>query len=176
VDRRLAIAIGALIAAAALTLLVLLAFPPSTGPEVPAVPRGRTRSIPVPRAIRATLPPPPDIERPALPEEPLPPAQITPEDRRQMNFAVDGVLKAARAECIGPWLANIGAEQADEFVFDAVLYEGRLYEVGLRAMGHDIPPDVLDCVADRVWYAEWPEWDLPGELRLQRSLQMSPTR
>jgi hypothetical protein len=140
--------------------------PAAPSPEPVAHPGG------VPRATRASLPPPAGIERPQPPPEPLPPARVTPDDRREMNYAVDGVLRAARVDCLEPFLADAGAEPGaeEEFVFDAVLYDGRLYDVGLRSMGHDLPDSVLACVADRAWYSDWPEWDLGGELRLQRSI------
>ncbi|MEQ1504575.1 MAG: hypothetical protein ABMB14_20215, partial [Myxococcota bacterium] len=74
--------------------------------------------------------------------------------------------------CLDPWIASIG--EPDELVIDAVLVDGRLSDVGLRAMHHPLPADVLTCVAERAWYADWPEWDLGGELRLQRSFELKP--
>ena len=43
-----------------------------------------------------------------------------------------------------------------------------------RVAKPQLPPDVLACVADRAWYAEWPEWDLAGELRMQRLVSVRP--
>lgn len=178
-DRRPIAALAVLVAA---TLLVVLGIAltaehdaTDADPRPSPAPRpGATSVAAAPRAVRASLPPPAGIDRPEPPPEPPPPAEITGEDRRLMNVSVDAVLRAARAECLEPWLDGLG--DGDEFVFDTVLYDGRVFDVGIRAMAHDIPGDVLACVADRAWYADWPEWDLPGELRLQRSIDIPPPR
>jgi hypothetical protein len=95
-----------------------------------------------------------------------------------MNFAVDGVLRAARTECLEPWLDQTASEPGGqlpaEFVFDAVLHDGRMVDMGFRSLEREVPTDVIQCVADKAWYAEWPEWDLQGELRLQRSITVTP--
>lgn len=172
-ERRIGIGAAVILVAATaglLSIVLLAGDERQEQPVVAASPAPRPRSGPVPRAIRASLPPPAGVERPEPPPEPLPEARITPDDRREMNYAVDAVVRAARHECLAPFLAEAGVASGveEEFVLDAVLYDGRLYDVGLRAMGLDLPEDVLACVADRAWYADWPEWDLAGELRLQR--------
>jgi hypothetical protein len=158
---------AAVLALLALGSLLLIALSPE-GPErkprkVPA-----RAAQPAPRAIRASLPPPPGVELPELPQERPQASDLTPDDRRAMNFAVEGALIPARDECLVPWMEEEGLEAA-EFVFDAVLYDGRLVDIGFRSLTSDVPADVLGCVADRAWYADWPQWDLQGELRLQRS-------
>ncbi|MEQ1564864.1 MAG: hypothetical protein ABMA64_04445 [Myxococcota bacterium] len=128
------------------------------------------------RSQRQPLAPPPGVERPRIPRERPEEARITPDDRRAMNFAVDDVLKAARADCLEPWVGTVSPEVAEEVVFDAVLIDGRVVDIGIRALTHEIPPDVLACVADRAWLSDWPEWELKGELRMQRSFEVSGRR
>jgi hypothetical protein len=177
VDKRLVIGgIGALVVA---ILLLGLLIAQDTGPDlgdVPPAPEVQVEPRPDPgpvasKAVRHALKPPADIEPPEPPDERPAEAAVTPDDRRAMNYAVDHVLRAARDECIVPWLDTIPEPTNAEFVFDAVLYDGQLYDVGLRSLSLDMPGEVVDCVADRAWYADWPTWDLGGELRLQRQVE-----
>jgi hypothetical protein len=153
-------------------MLVLDAMdpPPSSAPDPkeprPTAPAGY-------QSQRIGLEPPPGVDRPALPREPPKPALLTPDDRRAMNFAVDDVVKAAKRDCLLPWLAKVAPDATSEFVIDAVLYDGRVVDIGLRSLDRELPPDVTSCVADRAWLSDWPEWDLPGELRLQREFDLT---
>jgi hypothetical protein len=97
---------------------------------------------------------------------------MTPEDRRLMNFSTDDMLKVVRAECLQPWVNERAAEV--ELVFDVLLSDGRVMDIGMRPIGAEVPPEVVSCVADKAWMNDWPEWDLPGELRLQRMITVSP--
>ena len=150
--------------------------PDPAPPEVPVVrppPVKAAPAAPAPKAVRVPLPPPADVEPPRLPEERPPDVAITAEDRRSMNYAVDGVLREARTECLEPWLAKLPERPANaEFVFDALLFDGQLADIGMRSLTVDVPADVVSCVADMAWYADWPTWDLRGELRLQRSFDV----
>jgi hypothetical protein len=166
--------LGVLGLAFGLTLLAVLWTAADERP--PPAPRERPSRVPrpTPPATRVGLPAPLGVEPPEAPDERPEPAHVTGDDRRLMNVAVDDVLTAARTDCLVPWLGRDGDGAPEEVVFDAVLHDGRLVDVGIRAMRLELPSDVLQCVADRAWYAEWPEWDLPGELRLQRSIEVQP--
>lgn len=171
-DRRWILGIGALFG---LVLLGVWWAATSDAPVPPPSARKPVATAPKrPANTRIPLPAPQDIPPPVLPRERPEPAQLTPDDRQRMNIAVDAVLTAARTECLVPWLGREGDGEPVEIVFDAVLNDGRLVDVGLRSMRLEVPPDVLDCVADRAWYADWPEWDIAGELRLQRSIDVLP--
>jgi len=132
-------------------------------PQVAAV-----RPHPAP-LVRQPLRPPPGITPPEPAAERPSPAQLEPADRKLMNYAVDNVLKEARDDCILPWIDAIEDPLTAEFVFDAVLHDGQLFDVGLRSLSAEVPPTVLDCVAEKAWLGDWPTWNIQGELRLQRS-------
>ncbi len=129
--------------------------------EVPAPPEP-SRGGPLQR--------PDDVPEGDFPEEAPPPADITPDVKRDMNYAVDDIVRAARDECIVPWIDEIPDPTEAEFVFDAVLWNGVLYDASIRSLNVDIPPTVMDCIRDRVWYQDFPEFALPGEVRLQRNV------
>lgn len=135
-----------------------------------ATPEKRPADAPVQMATRAKVPRPEGIDEPEWPEERPPPTTITPDDKRKMNYAVDDVLRDAREECILPWIDDLPDPLEAEFVFDAVLWDGQLYEAGIRSLNAEIPQDVLTCIGDKVWIREWPTWELNGELRLQRAI------
>jgi hypothetical protein len=171
-DRRLVIG-GGLVVAALLGLALIVALAPDTGPDVPEpAPRAAPRPV-APDSARVRIRPPKGVEAPEPPDERPEPAKVTPDLRREMNYAMDGVIRTARRECVDAWVADAGGA---ELVFDAVLYDGRLVDFGLRSLGEPLPDDVVACVADAVWYGDWPEWDLPGEMRLQRSVELEPPR
>ena len=89
--------------------------------------------------VRVTLPAPVGVDPPVLPREPPEPALLTGDNRRLMNFAVDDVLTTARTECLVPWLGREGDGEPVEIVFDAVIHDGRLVNVGLRSMRLEVP-------------------------------------
>lgn len=178
--RRPALA-GAILVAVLLAVGLGLALWPDTGPDVtpaptpaprPAVPEPPPPAPPLAANTRVQVRPPPGVEPPQMPDERPEPAPITPDDRRTMNYAMDDVIKNARAECLDDWITEEGAPT--ELVFDGVLYDGRLVDFGMRSLGPQVPESVVECVADAVWYGDWPEWDLRGELRLQRSIEVQP--
>lgn len=171
-DRRWLVALGV---GFVLALLAVFYAAASDTPTVTPVKKASSnRPKPAHPNVRVALPAPVGVDPPELPREAPEPALLTGDDRRLMNVAVDDVLTAARSECLVPWLGREGDGDPVEIVFDAVIHDGRLVDVGLRSMRLEVPADVLECVADRAWYAEWPEWDLPGELRLQRSIEVKP--
>ncbi len=173
-DRRLIglAAVGSFLAISLLGLLIARDTTPeavSPAPPAPAVapPAAPTAS---PQATRVPLPRPPDHEGPEVPRERLPTVEITAEERQSMNYAIDDVLAEARDDCLLPWIDDLEAPTRAEFVFDVVLYDGEIYDIGLRSLDLPLPASVSDCVAEVSWGASWPTWDLQGELRLQRSV------
>jgi hypothetical protein len=113
------------------------------------------------------------VEPPRVPDERPPDVPLSPDDRRTMNYAVDGVLKEAKTQCLAPWLDKMpDAPPSAEFVFDALLFDGQLADIGMRSLTLDVPADVVSCVADLAWTTDWPTWELRGELRLQRSFDV----
>ena len=166
-----------LVALIAIVAALVLMRRPDPPPEEPPVARPSpvrpAPAVPAPKAVRVALPPPADVEPPRLPNERPPEVALTPEDRRSMNYAVDGVLREAKSQCLEPWLAKLPERPATtEFVFDALLFDGQLADIGMRSLTLDVPADVVSCVADTAWYADWPTWDLRGEIRLQRAFDV----
>lgn len=174
-QRRVVVLVGVvlvLIVAAVGGLLVV-----DAAQDEPLAPEVARRPAPSPPASatasqRVTLPAPPGVDLPPPSRSGRQPVRLTPEDRRLMNFSVDDVLRVARADCLQAWV-NAGGQNL-EIVFDVVLSDGRVMDIGMRSLGPPVPPEVVSCVADKAWLADWPEWDLPGELRLQRSFTMNP--
>jgi hypothetical protein len=173
-ERRVVAGLSAVALLAVLAAAVLSRDPDSPGPPTPPPsPAPVAPPSPAPIAVRVALPPPADVDPPAVPEERPADVPITPDDRRAMNYAVDDVLKEAEAQCLEPWLARLPERPGRaEFVFDALLFDGQLADIGMRSLTVDVPADVVSCVADAAWYADWPSWDLRGELRLQRSFDV----
>lgn len=141
-------------------------------PVVAAAPVPAKSAPDVPASQRVALPAPPGVDLPPPSRTGRQPVRLTPEDRRLMNFSVDDVLRAARADCLQSWV-NAGGQDV-EIVFDVLLSDGRVMDIGMRSLGQAVPQEVVGCVADKAWIADWPEWDLPGELRLQRAITMKP--
>lgn len=135
----------------------------------PAAPQALAQT---PATTRHALPPPPGVDPAPPSRNGHGPPRMTPEDRKLMNYSVDDVLKVARAECLQGWVDTVGEDT--EIVFDVVLSDGRVMDIGLRSLGAPVTREVLSCVADKAWLSDWPEWDLPGELRLQRSITVDP--
>ncbi|MEN0063646.1 MAG: hypothetical protein AAGA48_15955 [Myxococcota bacterium] len=146
---------------------------PAGGPTPePVPPRPTVTPSPVKPTIRPgarlSLPPPDDLSRPERPENPeiVP---LTADMRREMNYFVNEIVKAARDECILPWMEGFAEPTTAEFVFDTVLYDGQMYDVGIRSLDHDLPEAVRSCIGDQAWSQQVPEVELNGEVRLQRS-------
>ncbi len=142
---------------------------PDPVPPRPTVTPAPARPEAAPRASqRISLEPPPERERPVRPEV-VEPTPLTPDMRREMNYFVDDILKASRDDCILPWLDQMEPGTEAEFVIDAVLYDGQMYDVGIRSLDHELPGSVRSCIGDKAWSRDAPELDLSGEIRLQRS-------
>ena len=93
-----------------------------------------------------------------------------------LNASVDEVVRAARDACLAPWVPTLPAPHEVEFVLDVVTLDGSVTDFGFRApAGEELPPDVVQCVADAVWGVDWPPFDgLSGETRLQRTFTVQP--
>jgi hypothetical protein len=92
---------------------------------------------------------------------------MTPERYRDYNVAMNDVVVNSRNECLRPWVRDQELGEV-EVVLDAVLWDGRVVDFGIRGL-RDLPDHVVDCVADHAWSQPFPEHDLEGELRLQRA-------
>ncbi|MEM6927741.1 MAG: hypothetical protein AAF602_12480, partial [Myxococcota bacterium] len=90
---------------------------------------------------RVSLAPPADRERPVRPDE-AEPTNLTPGMRQEMNYFVDDILDAAHDTCIRPWMRELPPSVTAEFVFDAVLYDGQMYDIGVRSLDHEMPDDL----------------------------------
>ena len=175
-DRRVVVGGGIFAVLAVLLLGALIAQDTSPGevevPEpAPVEVAEPDPEAPIPRGDNGSTPPPDELHHADFPEERPPPAVVTPDDKRKMNFAVDEAMTAAREDCILPWIDEIAEPTEAEFVMDVVLWNGRIYDYSIRSLTLDLPRDVLGCIGDKVWYQEWPTWELPGELRLQRQVK-----
>lgn len=144
--------------------------PPPPRPTVtPAQPRPRPDVVDTRTTQRISLQPPEGHELPNRPDT-IELNPLTPDMRREMNYFVDDILKASRNACIMPWLEEIGPGTRSEFVFDAVLVDGEMYDIGVRSLDRELPGEVSGCISDQAWSQEMPKFDFPGEVRLQRSI------
>lgn len=168
-----------LVSLAVLLLMALVIAGSSDGPEeqpAPAPAARTSRSEPVraaPRAVRVPLPAPAGRAHPDVRER-LAPVHLTGDLKFTMNSAVDDAIRPARLQCLEPWVDSLTDARETEFVFDAVIHDGALADIGLRSLTEAVPEDVVACVADVVWDSDWPPMDVPGELRLQRTLTVTP--
>ncbi len=174
---RIVLVAAGLVVLALLVLVLVVVVGGGPAPEAPPAPRTRVvraeGARPAPRSVRVPLPAPAGREHPD-PSTRQEPARLDADIKREMNHAADDVLSEARSRCLQPWVDD-EIEAPTEVVFDFVLHDGELADIGLRSLSREMPADVVSCVADAVWEAEWPGFgQLPGELRLQRSLDLVP--
>lgn len=171
------VAVG-LVSLAVLVVMGLVIAGSSETPEPPApasaAPSARIEPVrAAPRAVRVPLPAPAGRAHPDVRER-KDPVHLNGDLKFTMNTAVDDAIKPARHECLEPWVDSLTNPRETEFVFDAVIHDGELADIGLRSLSEAVPEDVVACVADKVWEADWPTMDVPGELRLQRTLTVTP--
>ncbi len=138
--------------------------PSGTVPEVaPAQGPMARRKLPTPAGVRHT-PPAPGAAT----------AHLSTEEWRDYNEAMHRVASDARDACVRPY-----AQERDlgkiEIVLDAVLWDGEVVDFGLRGL-QDVPDHVLDCVAEIAWQTPFPIHPAPGELRLQRVIDVDGRR
>ena len=79
-------------------------------------------------------------------------------------------LADAKRECVNPWIQASGVEEA-EFAMNALVVDGVVADIELLSVVEDLPADVVACVRDVAWAAEWPEFEMTGEVRFQRSVR-----
>lgn len=134
---------------------------PVRGSTLPERSEGPMRRVAVPRPPDMVVTEPTGERRPT---------ELTTEQWRDYNLAVDDVIREARDVCLRDWARSEDKGRV-EIIFDAVLWDGVAVDFGIRGLG-DIPDHVLDCVADIAWQTPFPEHRLPGEIRLQRPIQV----
>jgi len=140
--------------------------------------------IPVPAGTVAPSPSPGPMSRRPLPapdrsdRRPPPPgtptAHLSTEEWRDYNGAMHEVASRARDDCLRPFAQEEGLGKV-EVVLDGVLWDGQIADFGLRGL-QDIPDHVLDCVGEVAWSTPFPSHDKPGELRLQRVVEVDGRR
>jgi hypothetical protein len=180
-DQRVVVGLGIGAAVFAIVLLGLLIAQDTGGevdeldppaPVVVAEPRPAQEVRPAPQYTRVAVTAPEGL----APTEPMPkrpaPADVGPDEYRAMNYAMDDVIGGAREECIQPWLDRTPDALTSEFVFDAVLYDGRMVDFGLRSLSSEVPAEVMGCIRDQAWYSDWPDFDIEGQMTLQRSVEV----
>ncbi len=179
-DQRRLVLVGVGIAALALLGLgLLIAQDDGAAPDRPPPPKVErprptpsTVPAPAPQFTRVQVPAPAGVDRPDFPAVRPEPADLAPDEYRAMNYAMDDVINGAREVCIRPWIDATDEPLTAEFVFDAVLYDGRMFDFGLRSLSAEVPGDVMDCMRDQAWFSEWPDFDLRGQLMLQRKVEV----
>ncbi|MCA9494220.1 MAG: hypothetical protein KC621_30040 [Myxococcales bacterium] len=140
----------------------------------PSAPTPRTEPVrAAPRSVRVPLPAPSGRRHPDVRQR-KEPVHLDGDLKLVMNTAVDDAIRPARVECLEPWVDGLPNPHETEFVFDAVIHDGELADIGLRSLSVPVPEEVVGCVADKVWEADWPTMNVPGELRLQRTLTVTP--
>ncbi len=139
--------------------------------RAPEPPRAKVRARPSPSPGRVSLP------RPAAPEPAGTRPRLDPNTKYSLNDHVDQVVRAAREECLLPYVNGVPDPHELEFVLDVVLVEGDATDFGVRVPGGEaLPTEVVACMADAVWAVDWPHFDGTGpETRLQRDFTVSPT-
>ena len=92
---------------------------------------------------------------------------MDPVTRQTYNVAVSDAIVDLRAACLDVVVAEGDLQPSDEFVFDAVVVEGEIIDIKIRALA-DVSKDTLDCVHNAAWDAGWPRIKVGGEMRFQR--------
>lgn len=168
-----------LVGAAVLGVLAAasLWFAGDTGVDTPEV-------VPAVGAVERPLPAPsPDADPPAAEPEPepatpepvaqpeAPPEPMTPDVKRDFNYAMHDVVKEARFRCFTGWIQEEGMDPAETLVLDAVFQGGAISDIAIRGVG-EVPDDVLECVREVAWEQEWPPYGGDGETRFQRTFPL----
>jgi len=183
-QRIVGIATAALLVLAVIGLVAVLWLVPDDAVEQPVVEAPRPKA---PRPTGTVAPrdpvagpmgrrslPAPDRSDRTPPPAGTPTAHLSTEEWRDYNVAMHDVATNARERCVRPF-----AQENDlgtvEIVLDAVLWDGEVVDFGLRGL-QQVPDHVLDCVAEVAWNTRFPVHDKPGELRLQRMLEVDGRR
>jgi len=144
---------------------------------------GRTAPDPVPMVPPSSAPPAP--HRTAYPL-PAPPAESSAPPRTEDVAPIDNepiprdvalafstsasrVMGQVRSECVDPWMAADDLDEV-EFALNTLVVDGRVVDIELLTVLDALPEDVLACVRDVAWSNDWPDVQMKGEVRFQRSL------
>ena len=92
---------------------------------------------------------------------------MDPVTRQTYNVAVSDAIVDLRAACLDVLVDEGDLQALDEFVFDAVVVEGELIDIKIRALS-EVSKDTLNCVHNAAWEAGWPKIKVGGEMRFQR--------
>ncbi len=111
----------------------------------------------------------PDTPAPAAPlpsQVPLA-KHIDPDTRQLYNRAVSNAIMDIREGCFDVLIAEGALQTRDEFVFDAVVVDGEVIDLKIRAL---VPAskDTMNCVHNAAWDAGWPKISVAGEMTFQR--------
>jgi len=85
--------------------------------------------------------------------------------------AANGMMRPLRTECVDPWMEAEGPDEV-EFAINTLVVDGRVAEFELLTVMEALPEDVLACIRDVAWAHDWPEAELEGEVRFQRSMHV----
>ncbi len=173
-DRRTLVGLGAVATIVVGLLGWLIATDPGPARTLPAPPRPRAgRPAPeAPRPARGRV----SLPRPTSPSPGAAPRPLDGNAKYELNATVDEAVRAARDACLVPYVNGLADPEEVEFVLDVVVVDGQVADFGFRAPGGDeVPPDVVQCLADEVWGVDWPRFAaLEAETRLQRSFTVRP--
>lgn len=127
----------------------------------------------VPEPVEAAPEPVPDAPQPAEPEgfREQAPEPMTPDVKRDFNYAMHDVVKESRFRCFTGWVEEEGMDASSTLVLDAVFEGGDISDISIRGLS-DVPEDVLECVREVAWEQEWPPYAGGGETRFQRTFPL----
>jgi len=118
-------------------------------------------------------PEPVAVEVPVALPAPTPEAEPIPREASLLfNNVAYRAIGDARAECVDPWMESDGPEEA-EFALNALVVDGAVADIELLTVVDDLPDDVVSCIREVAWDADWPEFEMSGEVRYQRSVHAS---
>jgi hypothetical protein len=154
-------------------LMVLVVLKGRSGPELPQsrpVPK-TVAPKPSPRVVYPLLPPPPAAPTRVEPlqAEPIVRERVPKEAAVAFSIAANRVMGDLRAECVNPWMDREGPDEA-EFALNTLVVDGRVVEFELLTVIEALPDDVVACMRDVAWGYRWPEVEMAGEVRFQRSM------
>ena len=104
------------------------------------------------------------------------PAAVQPVSEQDAGVAYQEALHqaitAARESCLRGWTDTLPPGTEGELVLDAVVVQGRLDRIDLRAVSVHVPADIQDCVRQTATSVYWPKTGLSGQRRFQRTMSI----
>ena len=168
--RRRALSTGLVLAGLVVLALLVRAMQDPEVPQKVPDPVDAEPPRPVQRVYPLPAPPPPPPEPVEDPVTAPVAQEAVPRDAAvAFSNAANQVMGALRAECVNPWMEDGGPDEA-EFALNALVVEGRVVEFELLTVLEALPEDVVSCVRDVAWSHPWPEVEMAGEVRFQRSM------